>query len=98
MPDAKELICRLRSQANAAFWIMPAVILVLAVLPACFDPGGGFRWGLTILMLILSLGLAFWAQSGVGKICASLVEATQLGQVEDEKRRQQMLELQETCR
>ena len=98
MPDAHELIGRLKNQRTAAFWMIPAVVLVLVILPAGFDLGGGFRWGLAILMLIVSLGLAVWSQASVGALCASLLETTQQGRAEDDKMRQQIADLQETCR
>jgi hypothetical protein len=98
MPDLKEWIWRLKNQASAAFWSMPAVVVLFAILPAFFVLSGTFRWALAILMLVLSLGIVFWAQSSICKTCASLLEITGLAQAEDQKRRQQFLDLQETCR
>ena len=98
MHSAKESIRWLEQQASAALWSMPAAVLLLAVLPAFFVLNGGLRWALAILLLVLSLGLAFRARSSLGKLCASLQEAAQQAEAEDEKQRQQILDLQETCR
>jgi hypothetical protein len=98
MPDSQEWISRLKNQAGAALWTMPTVVLLFAILPACFVLNGTSRWALAILMLVLSLGIVFWAQSSIRKTCASWLEASDLAQAEDEKRRQQFLELQESCR
>jgi len=98
MHSAQELIRRLKNQAGAAFWSMPAVVLLLAIFPAFFDLTGALRWTLAILMLVLSLGIAVWAQSLIGTICASLLETTQQAQDEHEKRNQEILDLKETCR
>ncbi|HZR21361.1 MAG TPA: hypothetical protein VFE51_29030 [Verrucomicrobiae bacterium] len=98
MPDLKEWICRLKKQASAAFWSMPAVVLFFAILPAFFVLSGTFHWIMAILMLVLSLGIALGGQSSIRKTCASLLEAGELAKAEDERRRQQFLELQETCR
>src|SRR5262249_36332475 len=73
-------------------------VLILAFLPAFFDLSGALRWALVILMLVLSLGIAVWAQSSIGKICASLLAAIQQGHAEDEKRGQEILDLNEKCR
>src|SRR5436305_12976082 len=87
MHGAKELIGRLQKEAGAAFWIMPAAVLLLAILPAFFALSTGFRVALAALLLLCSLGVASRAASFIRKLCASLQEAGQQPQAEDEKSR-----------
>jgi hypothetical protein len=98
MHGTKELICQLKNRVGAAFWSMAAVVVLLGILPVFFELSGALRWVLAILMLVLLLGIVFWAQLSIGKISASLLEATQQAQAEDEKRHQQILDQQQTCR
>jgi len=93
MTSAKELLCQLKTHAEASLWSLAATVFIFAIVPAFLDPSVRLRWALAAGAFVLSVGILGWARPPIRRICALLLEAAQRAEAD----RGRILELEESC-